>query len=203
MVKNLIYDFGRVLVNVDFEGFFHSHIPDDERCRAFMRDVFSEELLTILDREAQPLEVILEDLVGQYKEYEAELRMFFDCFPGIIPSEMEGMRDLLTRLKAEGYRLYGLTNWCSKVHLTMEQYGIFRLLDGYVISSEEHLVKPEPEIYQRLFDKYGLMPEECLFADDRLSNIEGGRRVGMDGIVFQDAQQYERDLRRMLTAIVQ
>ena len=113
-----------------------------------------------------------------------------------MTKEIDGMGDLLRRLKAEGYKLYGLTNWCSKVHITISQFDIFTLLDGWVISSEEKVVKPEPEIYQRLFDRYGLEPSECVFTDDREENIEGARRMGMDGIVFVDAKQYEEELRR-------
>ena len=66
------------------------------------------------------------------------------------------------------------------------------------ISSEEKVIKPEPEIYQRLFTKFNLKPEECIFTDDRVENIEGGSRLGMDGIVFKDAKQYERELREYL-----
>ena len=105
------------------------------------------------------------------------------------------MNDLLRRLKAEGFKLYGLTNWCSKVHTTIRQFEIFKLLDGYVISSEEKVIKPEPDIYHRLFDRYGLNPSECIFTDDREENILGGRNVGMEGIVFVDARQYESELR--------
>ncbi|MBQ0121032.1 MAG: HAD-IA family hydrolase [Bacteroidales bacterium] len=72
------------------------------------------------------------------------------------------------------------------------------MLDGQIISSEEKVIKPEPEIYHRLFDKFDLKPEECIFTDDRIENIEGGRRVGMEGIVFTDARQYETELRKML-----
>ena len=61
------------------------------------------------------------------------------------------------------------------------------------------MIKPEAEIYQRLFNKFNLKPEECLFADDRAENIEGGRRVGMEGIVFTDARQYERELEEVLS----
>ena len=108
------------------------------------------------------------------------------------------MEELLTQLKSEGYKLYGLTNWCSKVHQTMAQFDIFKLLDGSIISSDEKVLKPEPAIYQRLFDRFNLKPEECIFTDDRPLNIEGSRRMGMDGIVFKNARQYERELRELL-----
>ena len=198
MIKNLIFDFGKVLVDYDFEAFFRRYITDEERCRAFTPILHNEEVQRMFDREEHSFDEIIEEIICQHREFEQEIRYFATHYPEIVTNEVEGMRDLLVRLKREGYGLYGLTNWCSKVYLTMAQFEIFDLLDGYIISSEEKVIKPEAEIYQRLFDKFGLKPEECIFADDRAENIEGGRRVGMEGIVSTDARQYERDLRAML-----
>ena len=198
MIKNLIFDYGKVLVDYDFEAFFRKYIPNTERCQAFTPVLYNEELQQMLDREERPFDVIMEDWIENHKEFEHEIRYFNEHYPEIVTNEVEGMYELLTQLKAEGYKLYGLTNWCSKVYLTMAQFPIFKLLDGQIISSEEKVIKPEPEIYQRLFDKFNLKPEECIFADDRAENIEGGSRLGMDGIVFKDAKQYERELREYL-----
>ena len=196
MIKNLIFDFGKVLVDYDFLDFFAKIIPDKERCSAFGALLNTVHFANIIDREERPFEETMEDFIGHHKEFEKEIRVFMEHYPEIVKCEMPGMRDLLTRLKAEGFKLYGLTNWCSKVHITISQFDIFTLLDGWVISSEEKVVKPEPEIYQRLFDRYGLEPSECVFTDDREENIEGARRMGMDRIVFVDAKQYEEELRR-------
>ncbi len=197
-IKNLIFDFGKVLVDYDFEALFRKYIPDTERCQTFTPVLYNEELQQLLDREERPFEVIMEEWIEQNKEYEKEIRYFNEHYQEIVTTEAEGMYDLLTQLKAEGFKLYGLTNWCSKVYLTMAQFPIFKLLDGQIISSEEKVIKPEPEIYHRLFSKFNLKPEECIFTDDRAENIEGGRRVGMDGIVFTDAKRYERELRELL-----
>ena len=198
MIKNLIFDYGKVLVDYDFEAFFRKYIPNTERCQAFTPVLYNEELQQLLDREERPFDAIMEEWIEKNKEFEPEIRYFNEHYPEIVTNEVEGMFELLTQLKAEGYKLYGLTNWCSKVYLTMAQFPIFKLLDGQIISSEEKVIKPEPEIYQRLFDKFNLKPEECIFADDRAENIEGGSRLGMDGIVFKDAKQYERELREYL-----
>ena len=198
MIKNLIFDFGKVLVDYDFEAFFRKFIPDTERCQAFTPVLYNEELQQMLDREERPFDVIMEEWIENHKEFEPEIRYFNEHYPEIVTNEVEGMYELLTQLKAEGYKLYGLTNWCSKVYLTMAQFPIFKLLDGQIISSEEKVIKPEPEIYHRLFDKFNLKPEECIFTDDRTENIEGGKLLGMNGIVFKDAKQYERELREYL-----
>ena len=48
------------------------------------------------------------------------------------------------------------------------------------------MLKPEKRIYQRLFDKFGLKPEECLFVDDLARNIEGAEAAGMQGYCHAD-----------------
>lgn len=199
MIKNLIFDFGKVLVDYDFESFFKSYIPNAERCQAVTSILYNEKVQQILDREDKPFDELMEEIIGNNKEYEPEIRYFMAHYPDVVKGEMEGMSDLLKQLKSEGYKFYGLTNWCNKVHQTMAQYEIFQLLDGYIISSEEKVIKPEPEIYHRLFNKYNLKPEECIFADDRVENIVGGRNVGMDGIIFVDAVQYEKELRQLIS----
>lgn len=199
MIKNLIFDFGKVLVDYDFETFFQKMILDADRCKAFTPLLFNEEIQQLLDREAKPFNEIMEELIEQHPSFESEIRMFNEHYTEIVTEEIKGMRDLLTQLKVEGYKLYGLTNWCSKVYQTIEQFEIFKLLDGYVISSEEKVIKPEPEIYQRLFAKFNLCPEECIFTDDKEENITGGELLGMRGIVFNNAKQYEEELRQMIS----
>jgi putative hydrolase of the HAD superfamily len=58
-------------------------------------------------------------------------------------------------------------------------------MDGGVFSFEVKAVKPEPEIYRCLCDKYGLKPEECLFTDDVPANVKGAQACGFQGIVFE------------------
>ena len=198
MTRNLVFDFGKVLVEYDFVDFFRRLIPDARRCMQLASIMTDDETLRRFDREEKPIEELVKDLISENPAFEDEIRLFAERYPEIITGEMPGMKELLARLKGEGFSLYGLSNWCSKVYVTMRQYDIFQLMDGYVISSEEHLVKPEAGIYHRLYEKFGLKPEECIFADDKQENIEGARRTGMRGIVFENAAQYERELRRML-----
>ncbi|MCQ2204687.1 MAG: HAD family phosphatase [Bacteroidales bacterium] len=200
MIKNLIFDFGKVLVDYDFEKFFRSYIPDEERCRRFTPVLYNIEIQQLLDREEKPFFEILGEVREKNAEFDYELDYFCKHYREIVTNEIEGMSELLAKLKSEGYKLYGLTNWCSKVHETMEDFEIFKMLDGVIISSEEHVIKPEPAIYKRLFDKFELKPEECIFTDDREENIEGGRKMGMEGIVFENAKQYEKELREMISS---
>ena len=198
MIRNIILDFGKVLVDYDFDIFFRRYVPDENRRKQFVPILYNDGLTPVVDRGEKPFEEIVEDLIAENPEFEPELRIFSEHYPDLIIGEIPGMKNLLKRLKTEGFKLYGLSNWCSKVYITMEQYDIFNLLDGYIISSEVHKIKPEPGIYQSLFDRFSLKPEECVFADDKEENVEASIKEGMPAIVFKNAEQFEAELRKLL-----
>ena len=194
MIKNLIFDFGKVLVDYDYyvviDKYFATHAESEQFYDHLMNDKWNERL----DRESRTFPQIIADMQEAMPQWKEQIAQFGAHYTEFVLGEIPGMRELLTNLKAEGYRLYGLTNWCSCVHQTMQQFPIFSLLDGRVISSEEHVVKPEREIYDILCSRFHLRPEECVFADDREDNIEAAKAYGMHGIVFKDCQQYKAEL---------
>lgn len=198
MIRNIILDFGKVLVDYDFDIFFRRYVPDENRRKQFVPILYNDGLTPVVDRGEKPFEEIVDDLIAENPEFEPELRIFSEHYPDLIIGEIPGMKNLLKRLKTEGFKLYGLSNWCSKVYITMDQYDIFKLLDGYIISSEVHKIKPEPDIYQCLFERFNLKPEECVFADDKEENVEASRKEGMPAIVFKNAEQFEAELRKLL-----
>ena len=61
------------------------------------------------------------------------------------------------------------------------------------------LVKPDREIYEYLLKKYDLEAQECVFLDDRLENVEGARKVGMKGILFENYEQAWAELEEMIS----
>ena len=68
---------------------------------------------------------------------------------------------------------------------------------GIVLSCEEHVVKPDPKIYQTLLERFGLRAEECLFLDDCVGNVQGARKAGLEAEVF-DLPHAEEFLEKLL-----
>lgn len=198
MIKNLIFDFGKVLVDYDFFHTIRKYFDSEEDLQEFAQLFTSPEFLDRCDLEEEPFADIILDSRKKYPKFDFQLQKFYEEYPQFVLGEVPGMRALLLQLRSEGYRLYGLTNWCSMVHKVMELWDILTILDGRVISSEEKLIKPDVAIFQRLCEKYDLKPEECVFTDDKAINVEGAIKAGMQGIVFENAVQYERDLRKLL-----
>ena len=124
--------------------------------------------------------------------------MYYGQWIKMMGGQIEGMQEVLESLKAQGYHLYGLTNWSAETFpLISGRYPIFSLLEGYVVSGVEKCMKPQEKIYRILLERYGLKAEESIFIDDNPANIEGGKAVGIDGIVFQTVEQLKEELERI------
>jgi putative hydrolase of the HAD superfamily len=95
--------------------------------------------------------------------------------------------NLVHLLKEKGYNLYVLSNTASgMLESRQHDYNFFELFDGILLSHEVGAVKPYAKIYNILLEKYNLKPEECLFIDDFAWNVEGAKKVGIDGVVCTD-----------------
>lgn len=201
-ITTVVFDFGKVLVDYEFSHVMRQILPDPDKYNEFMQLFANQEFIDYCEREPIPFHDIIRQMRLEHPKFNDELEEYYDRFPEFVTGEVPGMRSLVLQLKAEGYRVYGLTNWCSSVYRTIQQWDILRLMDDTVMSCEEHLIKPDVAIYQRLLDRYGLTPGECVFTDDKPVNIDGAIRAGMHGIVFHNAQQFEHDLRRLIGSVL-
>ena len=198
MIKNLIYDFGRVLVTYDFEHISSFGFASEEDLQAFVHIVSDPAFVRRCDLELIPFEDLIREMQHTYPQWKEQWQLFYDRYLEFVTGEMPGMYAYMTELKARGYKLYGLSNWCSTIYRVMKEYKIFNLLDGFVVSSDYQVVKPDPAIYRILLDKYDLKAEECVFADDRADNVEAAQQVGMQAIVFTTTEAYKEALEPLL-----
>ena len=198
MIKNLIYDFGRVLVTYDFEHISSFGFASEEDLQSFVHIVSDPAFVRRCDLELIPFEDLIREMQHTYPQWKEQWQLFYDRYLEFVTGEMPGMYAYMTELKARGYKLYGLSNWCSTIYRVMKEYKIFNLLDGFVVSSDYQVVKPDPAIYRILLDKYDLKAEECVFADDRADNVEAAQQVGMQAIVFTTTEAYKEALEPLL-----
>ena len=125
----------------------------------------------------------------------AVLQRAIDLQEPVAPTE-----ELVRDLKEAGYRLYVLSNMSREFIDYLRRFPVYGLFDGEVVSCEELCVKPEPRIYEILLDRYGLLPSETLFIDDRPANIDTARQLGIGGFLFDahDPASSCATLRQML-----
>jgi HAD superfamily hydrolase (TIGR01509 family) len=89
------------------------------------------------------------------------------------------------RLRQAGYRTGLLSNFGDNARrLWAEVYPFIDYFDGVTISAEVGIMKPDPRIYRLAAESLGVEPEESLFVDDFIQNVEGARRAGMQALHF-------------------
>lgn len=198
MIKNILFDVGRVLLSYDPDGMMRGLGYDKETREAVCAAMFGNPLWNEFDRGKMEDEVLLQGFVSNHEAYEEQIREAFETMPysmELFPYVMEW----LLRLKREGYRLYLLSNYARRnFERTREKMKFLDMVDGGVFSFQCGWTKPEPEIYVYLFETYGLNPKECVFLDDTKENVVAARRLGAQGIEFVSYDQAAAELDELL-----
>lgn len=195
MIRNIVFDFGGVLVDWNPHYLYDRHFGNQEDADWFLQNICTSAWNSQMDG-GKPFAEGCAELSAVFPEWSSEIHLFFDRWIEMMRDEIPGMRELLGELKVAGYGLYGLTNWSAETFCQVRhRYPIFDLLDGMVVSGEEHMVKPDAAIFHCLTERYGLNAEDCLFVDDLQRNVDGALAAGWQGVLFQGTDQLRKDLR--------
>lgn len=189
--KNIILDFGGVLLDWNPHYLFDPYFGDPAKADWFIKNICTQDWNAEMDK-GKPFDVAVAERIARFPEWEKEIRLYQSDWIRMIGEEIPGMYQLEQDLKAAGYRLYGLTNWSLETFNLVRGKRVFSILDGMVVSGEEHLLKPDPAFFQILLDRWHLRKEECLFTDDNLPNIVGAEAIGLPAVRFTDADSLRK-----------
>lgn len=185
MIRNIVFDMGQVLVYFRPDVFVERlGVPEGDRA-LLLREVFQDREWVQLDRgtlsEEEAAERIEKRLPERLHSAAEELICGWWKRP-LLP--VPGMAELIARLKGMGYGIYLLSNANRQLPRYFSRIPGSEHFDGRIVSADWLLLKPQREIYEKLYEVYGLKPEECFFVDDQPANVEGAYCTGMDGAVF-------------------
>ena len=198
MIKNIIFDFGGVLLDWNPRYLYDPYFGDEEKAEWFLTNICTYPWNAQHDA-GKPVAEGTAELVAQYPEWEKEIRMYYSEFGKMIGGQVAGMEEYIKELKGRGFRILGLSNWSFETFaMVRPKYPILDLIEERVISGEEKVLKPNAEIYEILLRRFNIKPEESVFIDDNVNNIKGGENVGIQGIIFKDAEQLRADLEKLL-----
>lgn len=198
MIRNIIFDFGGVLVDWNPRYVFVPWFGDAAKAERFLTEICPYDWNAQVDTGRTTAEVT-EERVSQFPEWEKEIRMYYGRWIEMLHGEIPGMEALVREYKARGYRIWGLTNWSRELFpIVRDRFPVFDLMDGIVVSGVEKVIKPHPELYRILLDRYGLEAGECVFIDDNAANVAGAEAVGIRGIRFEGEKQLREKLEELL-----
>ena len=206
MYKNIIFDFGGVVVQFNPKDFLMDHFMN-KRAEEIVYEltfgsqetyalVFGSQEWLDLDRgiisREQANQLMLENAARVNRVF--EVQTVIDEWPTILRTK-ESTVHTMQKLKAAGYRLYYLTNIPADIMDELRQREWFSLFDGGVASCEVHLCKPEPAIYTTLMQTCNLAYDESIFIDDNKVNAQAAYNLGITGILYKNPKSFERALR--------
>ena len=178
-IKNIVFDLGGFVFARDPRKFepefikFFSYIMLPE-----MPHIWEE-----YDRGVSTYEQVLSDL-AEYNSCDRELAEKNLQRSILTQEEIPATKALIKELKSAQYKLYVLSNMSLEFIEFLRKRDVYKYFDGEVVSCEEHIIKPDAEIYRRLTSRYGLDVAETLFIDDRQQNVDAARNEGWQGFKF-------------------
>lgn len=199
MIKNIVFDLGRVLIDWEAKKYLKSFGYDDETVDKLNKIIFtSEEWLDcdkgIYERNTDLVEI----LSKKYPEHAEKIEKILTKDWVKILKLKEDSSEYLITLKHQGVKIYILSNLSKESYDHNSQYEFFKYIDGGIYSFESKKIKPDPEIYIELLEKYNLIPEETIFIDDVKENVSVANNLKINGIIFTNLEQVKKDVEKII-----
>jgi 2-haloacid dehalogenase len=192
--KRVVFDIGNVLVRWRPDALALKVTGSPERAQHF-RDVVCNDAFLLAYDQATNCAQAVEEWARRHPDYAQALRAFDARWMEALPGAIEENVAILKALKARGEKVYSITNYPSeKFDASRARFPFYDLFDVVLVSGKEKLVKPDPAIYHRLFERTGEAPADLIFVDDMAENIAAARACGMQTIHFVEGVNLAREL---------
>jgi 2-haloacid dehalogenase len=195
-IHTLVFDLGGVLIDWNPDYLYNKIIPDEKERKWFLSTICTPDWNEEQDA-GRSLREATECLVEKYPEYEAAIRAYYDRWTEMLGGPIHETLEIFRELKFHTHlKLYALTNWSAETFpVALEEYDFLHWFDGRLVSGEEKMRKPFPEIYRLLIERFGIEPEKSIYVDDNLRNVLPARELGFIGIHFRTPELFREELK--------
>jgi putative hydrolase of the HAD superfamily len=198
MIKAIIFDFGRVISEQKPESLFRRYEEDLGLTPGTINEIMFESEAwreTLLGRKT--IEEFWEAMGPALGLSTREEILAFRLRYHGDEAVNEGVLEMIRKLHGH-YRLAVLSNNPPGLSLWLADWGMLHLFDVVFCSGDEGFVKPDPEAFEIILRRLGARPEEAVFIDDTIENVQAARSLGLHGIHFTTAEALSLDLENLL-----
>ena len=196
-IKNVIFDIGNVFVRWSPQEVLRLTFGDESPRQRLGHALFHHDLWKAFNRGEYTETQMKIQLIRQFEFLEVEVERFF-YYVKETQIMLHGQPELFERVRRAGYFTYALTDNVMEVidHLKV-RYPFWHQFDGTIVSAQEGCLKPDAAIFERLLQRYTLIPSESVFIDDMPANVEGARQLGFAAIQYSHSCQCEQALKAL------
>ncbi|MBR7101439.1 MAG: HAD family phosphatase [Clostridia bacterium] len=184
-IKNVVFDFGQVMVHFEPSYMVGKYVEDKEDAALLEKVVFDRLYWDKLDAGTITGEKTLEECRKRLPErlWDVADTIFYNWIYNI--PEIDGMADLVSYVKnTYGVKILLLSNISHYFADHANEISCLSDFDGFVFSARIGIVKPSREIFEYLCNSFGILPSETVFVDDNKDNINGANQFGINGYLF-------------------
>lgn len=184
MVKNVIFDFGQVMVRFDPVYMVGRYVTDAKDAALLEAVIFDRLYWDPLDAGTVTDGEVVEAVKARIPErlHEVAETIYYSWIYNL--PEIEGMRELVYSLRKRGIRVFLLSNISEYFARHADEIPVLREFERCFFSAVMGKTKPHREIYEEVCQTTGILPEETLFVDDSAVNIRGAEEYGIRGYLF-------------------
>lgn len=196
-IDTIIFDLGGVLIDWNPEYVF---LDAFDRNRQKMQWFF-DNVCTMSWNENQdagyPTKQATADLVNQFPDYETYIKMYYGDWENMLGGAIDGSVNILKKLiESKQYKVVALTNWSNETFpIAKKRFEFLNWFEGIVVSGDEKTRKPFKAIYEICLNRFDITPENAVFIDDSLRNIEAANSLNINGIHFKNPNQLNQELK--------
>jgi 2-haloacid dehalogenase len=193
-VTSVVFDVGGVLLDWNPRHLYRKLFADETSMEHFLAEICTPAWHEAHDR-GLPTAPSCAELARAHPEYAEEIMAWAERSEEMVAGEIPGTASILDQLRAAGCPCYGLTNMEAETFpLRLKRFACLQHLDGIVVSGFERVAKPDPEIYLRLLNRYGIEARDTLMVDDDARNVKAARALGMRAVRFSSAASLRTSL---------
>ena len=196
-----LFDLGNVFFDWDPRHFYEDVFSNINEMEYFLSEICNDKW-NIQQDAGRTIEEAEKDLIPLFPEYQDKIKLYYKNHGKMIKGVFETSIELLEELKKQGYLWYVLSNWSAETFLgTKEKFSFLNLFDGLIISGEEKLIKPDPKIFHLACERFNLIPENTLFIDDRIENINSAFKLNFQTIHLTNPNEIKSLVEKVLISI--
>jgi 2-haloacid dehalogenase len=194
-VGAVVFDLGNVLIAWDPHPAIARGVGQEQATRFLADEAFGFPAWNYRQDAGRSWERGEDAAIESHPHWELAIRAYRANFTESLVGEIEDSVQILRELHAIDIPLYGLTNWSAELFpLARTRFDFLDLFEDIIVSGEEGVAKPDPEIFTILHQRIGHSLDGCIFIDDSPANIEAAAEAGLDAILFTDTGHLREDL---------
>ncbi|MDP2698489.1 HAD family phosphatase [Thalassospira sp.] len=195
-VETVLFDLGGVLVDWDPRYLYRKIFDDSKDMEYFLTEVCHPHWNVLHDSASLEFATSIPERQRRFPDYHDQIAAWVDRWPEMLAGSIDGTVRLLEEIKRkDDVRLFALTNWSHETwKYALEKFAFLELFENILVSGQEKMAKPDPQIFDLTARRFGLTPSETLFIDDNMNNIQQAREMGFQTHWFRDPVTLRREL---------